>query len=272
MIEIDRRPYAYRTTHKIEEVDVIESGLRRTLLRKDLRRSHLDPHGLGAKPEFLDDPRREIAAYTLLADADLGVPQCIEAGSDWLLLEKVDGVELWQLGELHPWKEAARWLARFHAAFINRPPVGPPFLDYDAAYFAIWPERARAQHSSVARIVEHYDRVVEILMDCPRTFVHGEFYAPNVIIGDHRVAPVDWEMAGVGPAVLDIAALATGWGVAQRDEIVAAYGLIPTECLAAAELHFAMQWLGWSADWQPPPEHRRDWEAEAFGAAELLGL
>jgi thiamine kinase-like enzyme len=86
------------------------------------------------------------------------------------------------------------------------------------------------------------------------------------------VAPVDWEMAGIGPGVLDVAALLSGWGDEQRSAIVAGYGVVPAEALAAARLHIAMQWLGWSPGWTPPPEHARDWLAEALGAARELGI
>jgi len=33
-----------------------------------------------------------------------------------------------------------------------------------------------------------------------------------------------------------------------------------------------MQWLGWSPDWSPPPEHRRNWLREALRLAEKLGF
>jgi hypothetical protein len=29
-----------------------------------------------------------------------------------------------------------------------------------------------------------------------------------------------------------------------------------------------MQWLGWSAEWMPPAEHRHDWLGEALALAE----
>jgi hypothetical protein len=39
-----------------------------------------------------------------------------------------------------------------------------------------------------------------------------------------------------------------------------------------ARLHLAMQWLGWSDEWTPPPEHDRDWRAELPGLVERVGL
>jgi hypothetical protein len=33
-----------------------------------------------------------------------------------------------------------------------------------------------------------------------------------------------------------------------------------------------VQWLGWAAEWSPPPGQRQDWLAEALGLADTLGL
>jgi len=114
--------------------------------------------------------------------------------------------------------------------------------------------------------------VVDILTTLPVTFVHGEFYPSNVMVDGKRIAPVDWEMAGIGPGVLDLAALVTGWAQPQRDAIISAYGNVSPEALSAAEVHLAMQWLGWAAGWVPPAEHARDWLAELGLAAERLEL
>ena len=37
----------------------------------------------------------------------------------WLLLEKVAGVELWQVGDFAVWEDVARWLGAFHARFFD---------------------------------------------------------------------------------------------------------------------------------------------------------
>jgi hypothetical protein len=44
------------------------------------------------------------------------------------------------------------------------------------------------------------------------------------------------------------------------------------EAMAACRLQLALQWLGWSRDWSPPPEHAQDWLSEAVCVAERLGL
>jgi aminoglycoside phosphotransferase len=270
---VERRPYPYGTSHRLDELAVVLSdGTRLELLLKDLRMSEVGTTGFSPKPTFLHNPRREIEAYRLLASAGLGVPICHAAGDDWVLLEKVPGVELWQVGNVDSWAEAARWLERLHALFAERPPENEHFLRYDAAYFRIWPDRARRRHPALESVLGGYERVVELLAQLPTTFIHGEFYASNVLVAGRRIAPVDWEMAGVGPGVLDLAALATGWGDQERASIVGAYNETSADGLDAARLHLALQWLGWSQDWTPPPEHAHDWLSEAMLAAERLGL
>ena len=110
--------------------------------------------------------------------------------------------------------------------------------------------------------------------------IHGELYASNVLVDRAadglRVCPVDWELAGIGPGLVDLAALTTGWDEHERWQIALAYyveagGRGPDfqrflELLDCSALHLAMRWLGWSAEWTPPAEHRRDWLDEALRA------
>ncbi len=59
------------------------------------------------------------------------------------------------------------------------------------------------------------------------------------------------------------------------DGLAAEGGVAPAKLeqgLAACRLHFALQWLGWSADWRPPAEHAHDWLGEALELARNLGL
>ena len=273
VVDVRRRPYPYRTSHHLEQLEVeLAGGSRRLLLLKHVRRSKLSAKARRAKPQFLHDPRREAEAYRLLEPAGLGVPACYGANDDWLLIEQVPGVELWQLGEIEPWARAAAWLRRLHDRFAVNLPESDHLLKYDAAHFRLWPERAARLHPELAPVVVGYERIVRLLTDVAPTFVHGEFYASNVLVTSDRVAPVDWEMAGIGPGVVDLAALATGWAGEGRSEILDAYGAVAEELLDAARLHLALQWLGWSDSWTAPPEHSHDWLGEALLTARRLGL
>src|SRR5438046_8602077 len=120
MIQLDRRPYPYQTSHRIDEVMLqLPDGSQVEALLKHLSWSELGANAQLVKPDFLHDPQREIRAYRILADAGLGTPLCYDAGQHWLLLEKVDGLELWQVGQLQTWVRVAEWVARFHAKFTE---------------------------------------------------------------------------------------------------------------------------------------------------------
>jgi hypothetical protein len=273
---VSRRPFEYRSSAPIAELEA--DG--RTLLLKDLSPSALTERARAAKLGILHDPRRELEVYrSLLEGATLGTPALAAAVSDpareryWLVVEKVRGTELYQVGEIERWREAMRWLARFHDRFVDLLP--PDFLvRYDRSYFELWPARARVS-------LPGYDRVVERLAALRSTLIHGELYASNVLVAEGRVCVVDWELAGVGPGVLDVAALTTGWPDSARSILGESYRSAladPPDSdrfaadLACANLHLAIQWLGWSPEWTPPPEHARDWRAELPVLAERAGL
>jgi len=95
------------------------------------------------------------------------------------------------------------------------------------------------------------------------------------------IRPVDWEMAAIGTGLTDLAAFVSGWGAADRERLTGAYFTAwgeggPSEAastqLRHCRLHVALQWIGWSPHWRPPPEHARDWLSEAVELAEELDL
>jgi hypothetical protein len=273
---VSRRPFEYRSSAPIAELEV--DG--RTLLLKDLSPASLTERARAGKLSFLHDPRREPEVYrSLLSDAELGTAELEAAvvdpdrGRYWLVVEKVRGEELYQVGELGRWADAARWLARCHNYF-----AGIDALDYlvryDRQFFDLWPARAQVS-------LPGYEAVTTRLAELPTTLVHGDLYASNVLVGDGRVCAIDWELAGIGPGVLDLAALTLGLPEVEASQLDEAYRhalerrpdrhSFATE-LACARLHLAVQWLGWSPEWSPPPEHARDWRAELPRLAERAGL
>jgi aminoglycoside phosphotransferase len=270
-----RRPSPYQTSHALEEVDVAcPDGSSLALIHKDLRREALHEAARLAKPAFLHDPCREIEVYELLSTAGLGTPYLFDHGDDWIVIERVAGLQLNHAPAIGDWQRAAAWLGRLHQAYAERPPRSTHLVSYDASFFAMWPERARALAGpELDGIVSRYGAVVERLAALPATLIHGEFFASNVIITDDRVAPIDWEMAGIGPGLIDLAALTTGtWNESERAEIASAYGAVDDEALECCHLHLSLQWLGWSSSWVRPAEHAHDWLGEALRAAGRLGL
>jgi hypothetical protein len=306
---LERRPCEYRTSFALEELKVtLGDGAVLDVMFKDLSRACLSEDAQRAKPEFLHDPLREIEVYRDLLDgAGLGTPayhgSSVDPPSDryWLFIENVTGPVLWQVGDFAVYEEAARWLARMHAKLAAATPPAS-LLRYDQALLGAWIGRARgfaerpstpwddATRSAVIDLAGRYGPAVERLSALPATIIHGEFYPSNVIVqqrsGRVRIAPIDWEIAAVGPGLLDLAALTIGkWTPDQREALARAYReaaeatpggeTLPSDFDAALEfcrLHLAVQWLGWDPEWQPPADHRHDWLTEAVASVERLGL
>jgi hypothetical protein len=265
-IVVRHAPHPYRTSWPLEETELIRpDGTTLRLLIKRLGGAVV------GKPEFLQDPARELEAYRLLAEAGLGTPRCYASGRWWLALEKIDGTPLWQHGDLASWEAAARWARSLHGRFRRVECSAQHLLCHDESFYRRWLARARARAGrDLDPLSAATEAAITRLLALPRTLIHGELYPSNVMIDGSRVAVVDWEMAAVGPGVIDLGALVTGWDGEARRRLVSAFGGAAPRDLAAAQLLLALQWLGWSTEWQPPPEHRRDWLADARAAAELL--
>jgi aminoglycoside phosphotransferase (APT) family kinase protein len=299
---VRRRASEYRTSFPLEELELtLEDGAELRLAFKQLGWSALGDEARVAKPRFLHDPRREPAVYAfILASAELGAPRyygsvvAAEEDRHWLFVEWIEGRELYQVGERSVWEVVARWLAGMHAALgeqIGGDAAGR-LIVHDAAYYRRWMERARefgrsqgqprSRSTALDWLAERHETVVEALLELPRTVIHGEFYASNVLVDIGlplpRVAPVDWELAAAGPGLADLAALVSGsWERSDREAIVAAYGSVAGEISARdldlARLQVAVQWLGWAPpEWVPPEGQRHDWLGEALALAEGLGL
>lgn len=297
---IERRPSPYRSTFPLETLSVkMPDGRKRLLVFKDLSRMGPTDPVWQIKAPFLHDPMRELEVYRdVLAPSELSVPTCVavvvqpDQGRYWLFLEEVEGELLWQIGEMEVWQQAAEWLADMHTRFTDSTQALPSrLLIHDREFYQRWVDRAMTGASNgnerkLSWLAAHCQRAVDWLIEQPTTFLHGEFYPSNIIIQNTtqgiRVCPVDWEMAGIGPGIVDLAALASGaWDDAEREMIVSAYlealpaGLRPcpealNKGLDRCRLLLAVQWLGWSPDWTPPPEHDHDWMETAMNLAETL--
>jgi hypothetical protein len=269
-----RRAWDYTSSAPIEELAIEGCP---PLLFKDLSRRS------DSAPAFVVDPLREIEVYTSYLsglDAPVFVAGAATEGRAWLFIERVDGIPLWQAGGDEPWLSAARWLARLHRM---RPPAhGGRLLARDDELLQRWVERALAsEHGDALKaLVEPSEHAIDLLGAWPTSLLHGEFYPSNVIVQQtrdgSRIRAIDWEMAGLGAGVLDLAALTSGdHDPGLRRAIVAAYrdecGSLPDgfdETLRAARLLIAMQWIGWRPGWTAPAEHVHDWVADAVVYAE----
>jgi aminoglycoside phosphotransferase (APT) family kinase protein len=302
VVAMRRRPCAYRSSFRLDELDVrLDDGSLLALVEKDLSAARMSATARAAKPAFLRDPKREADVYLhVLAGAGIGTAECHavledDSGGCWLLLERIAGAPLTEIGDFEIWRRAAAAVGAAHERLERARARGHGLLSYDRDYFRIWPWRALAlargaiapaARRALEAIAARYDDVVERLAGLPQTIVHGDLYASNVLIAGERVCFVDWELAGVGPGLLDVAALTSGsWAAQERAAMCDVYfraaprsaAALPdlrsrAEALEACRLHLALQWLGWSRDWSPPAHQRRDWLADALDSAERLGL
>jgi hypothetical protein len=309
-----RTPSPYQTSSALEELDLeLDDGAQLQLLFKDTSREAQCERARQVKPAFVHDPRREVETYgRVLNQHHLGFARCYGAvvdelsGRYWLFLEKVPGVELYQVNSLATWQGVARWLAAMHLAFAQADVPARArevrALTHDAAFYRLWMDRARRfvadegdgalrTGRDLAWLASRHDAIIDRLTALPATFIHGEFYASNVLVeerpGGARVCPVDWEMAAVGPGLTDLAALTAGnWTEQERAEIAEGYWAVVESHrpavwssreafladLCCCRIQIAVQWLGWFGRRRAPIGHARDWLGEAIRFTKQLGL
>lgn len=298
-------PYEYAKSAPLYAATVTISDRAVPVLVKDVTMSALLAGASHVKPSFLHNPRREPAIYRdVLGDVDgpaayFGHHFDPVTATTLLVVEHVDGLELVDVGELSVWTDTARWLGAFHASHNADAVAGVDVIVHDRELYSRWLERAISAAQRLPapelRRVEHVldvyrSTAIDRLVAAPPTLVHGELYPSNVIIGGAqldgtlrevgiRICPVDWETAGVGPAMVDLAALTTGdWTPDARDSMVHAYqetsGAVPGADfdveLAVCQLQLAVQWMGWFVGHAPPSWHARSWIDEAERAASRI--
>ncbi len=298
------RPYRAATTHPIDEIRDAEG--RYSVLHKDLNPARLTAAAHLARPNWINDPQREILVYQrLLVDAPLGTPRLIAASTDtgtgtgvgddpiaagwWIRIEHVDGAPLTEVGDMDRWLDAARWIGIFHAwtdTLDHLPDIHPVRWTRGALAGVYCDAVAASSLGSMAPILSNgvrSDELVDLMFSGRSGVIHGELTASNVVIPSDPNRPVcvlDWELCGVGPRLLDLASLVVGWPDGVVDRFLAVYAdAAGFNCddgmrrqLDAARLHLALRWLGAEGrGWRPPIERRTDWAAEARGSADRLG-
>lgn len=292
---VSTRRYAYATSCALTEVRArFAGGEVAQLILKDFARDHMLADARSSRPRFLDDPTREIVTYERILRPEGIGPRYVGAICDrtlprhWLICERSPGVELWQIGDIEVWQAVTRWTAAFHRSFAHRTDsalaANRSLFRHDRRWFTMWAERAAESLAASAdprarellTRLDAYGTVVDRLTTLPATLVHGELYPSNVLVvarGEGtEVCPVDWEMAAIGPAMIDLAALVSGWDAASAASLLSAYGALPGSLadLDRCRLHLALQWLGWSAGWRPPHGQARDWLGEALELARMV--
>ena len=307
IVRVTRTPSPNRSSFLVDDVDVcLDDGVTWALVAKAVDWDALASEARRAKPAFLWDPERERATYeAILPLADLGTPRSFGAYTDasgirYLVLERVNGVPLWQCDGFDAWRNAAQWLARLHlsvsAERARRSSAGAHLLVYTGTFYGQWMARARTFQSTcreeMRSLTMRHDVVVRRLLELQTAFIHGEFYPSNVLVtpGDERTAPmvrpVDWETAALGPALMDLACLLAGrWTDDERADIADVYfaelaahrSPVPSRQQYLMDLdfclvHLSIRNLGWSRDWVPPADRAHDWLGDALRLCEKWQL
>jgi Phosphotransferase enzyme family len=290
VLGVHRTPSPYAGVFPAEVVSVeLASGERIPIFVK-----HLGEEQRGHPDKRVRE--REVRVYgELLGDRGLPVPRFL--GSDLndatgcreLFLEYVDGLNLKYQGLRH-WYTAARRLAQLHLAFArggDRLLEQDFLLRLDRDYLLAWAGRAVAAVSSLSaelanrlqRTVDDLDVAVDLLAEQPPTLVHNDL-APKNVIADTSASPdrtciVDWEMAGVGCGLIDLAHLTYGLPPGEVERMLGLYGeeltgtgLMPSDdeairLLASCQLHGALYRLAHADLWRLPLERVGEWIAES---------
>jgi aminoglycoside phosphotransferase (APT) family kinase protein len=253
----------------------------------------------GAEPDHPDKQRRdrELRVYSdLFAGRDLPVPQWIgggwnpAAGRHDLYLEHIDDWDL-RYQSLRYWYLAAGRLGRLHGTLARaRADLATSdfLLRLDAGYFDAWAGRALdAVRPQSRRLARRYERVVTafrsgsaLLAAEPTTLVHNDLSPKNVLVDrasrPARVCVVDWELAGIGCGLLDLAQLGYGLRPAEAARLHACYyravrgsDLLPSRrstrlaVLAACRIHQTNVRLWCSPRWSLPDGRLAGWVTEA---------
>jgi hypothetical protein len=206
----------------------------------------LKDFGFSVRPK--DSPKqrreRELRVYQdLLADAELGTARYYGSvldesqGQYWLTLEFVDGTPAGYC-EIEHWAPAAGALGRMHGYFArhsDRLRACDYLIRQTADFFWSKAELALSNVSQIsphlvdrlANIVGHYAPVVAVMTSQPPTLLHGGCRPSNILIkvasDPSRVCIIDWEEAGFGPPLYDVAYLLDGIEPPILDRLLDAY-------------------------------------------------
>ena len=199
--------------------------------------------------------RREVGVYHSLAPhlpVRTPVMICGSKTGDWLVLERIPphlDIEAWSereygnavalLGDLHDrfWGlgadlSAFPWLSRpLETDFEVHVAAAAQALDRvmrEGLPRALAGEPARM--ALLERLVAHVEAIAEPLLEQPMTLLHGDYWPGNIaVLEDGDLVVYDWQLAGVGPGVLDVLTFTTktAWRIerpaVKPEEIVQLY-------------------------------------------------
>jgi aminoglycoside phosphotransferase (APT) family kinase protein len=245
-------------------------------------------------PDPIDREARVYEAFS--SDPEFAAPTLVGIIGDddpHLVLIASTGWDL-RYQDLDSWAMAAVDLGRMHAAFASRVSEleAHDFLDrhdtgQNLAVAKLASTVVSEKHAGAAQMIQEvidgYERIAEELAHEPRTLIHGDLAPKNVVIDNHggteRALFVDWEWAGIGPGLGDLADFVNGLDETAIERMLAAYcdgaGLSNEDAVlrsfTLALLHKTMFRLGRSSDWQVTDGEVTAWAQEAVALYSELG-
>ena len=147
--------------------------------------------------------------------------------------------------------------------------------------------RAREFHGkapgNVAALAERHSSIVDVLLAEHTAFIHGEFYAANILVGQRRRAPWSfgrwtgkWRRSDRRSSISRACSPGDGptrsgltWRTCTSPSDAGTGGAVPPRAhylktLDCCLIHLSVRNLGWSRDWSPPPDRSHDWLHEAM--------
>ena len=216
----------------------LTNGEKFSLFLKDFRFSQRSKDNREQRRE------RELRIYRdLFTRIDLGMPKYYGSiwdesrGRFWLLLELVDGTII-KDHNIEQGVIAAGWLGRMqgfffqHSEYLNKCDF---LIRHNAGFFKSKAKFAVKNVKSIApflapklaRIVERFDPLIDVMVAQPNTLVHGAYIPWHILLDMSckpvRVCPVDWELAALGSPLYDLAIFTDGVDPKTRDCLWDAY-------------------------------------------------
>lgn len=219
---ISRARGEYESTHPIEDVSVSTEEDLLELVCKYSSET-FDPvtgHSRGSAYEA-EIYRRAFP------DPDLSTPICYGTFSptesvDCIVLEHVPGYRIHHSEYPRGLVEVCGDLGGFHAGGVGSVPRDHNV--FSRAYFSRLMSEMELLPGVSSRLERRSSAVIDSLANSARALIHGELYPQNVLINEDGPVVIDWESAGVGPGVLDLAVLTQGsWDPDLVDECEEVY-------------------------------------------------
>jgi hypothetical protein len=188
-----------------------------------------------ARPGLANVGLREAGVYRSLSiELPMSTPALIAAdpAGAWLVIEAVEAQAAPGPWTAEDYLQALALLARLHERFWGLaddlaayPWLARPLtLDYEIHVYAAaqalgeivrqeWPpliSHSPQTLGTLGQIISQAEQVVQPLRAAPFTLLHGDFWAGNIVRDENGdMVVLDWQLAGLGPGVLDLLVMIT---------------------------------------------------------------